>query len=138
MKKHWVILLLALGAGAACEQAPRSANMGGAAAAAQEPVGGTLETNGGVAESNVVYLDVRTPEEYAAGHVVGAINIPHSEMAQRYPELEQYEGKELLLYCRSGRRSGIATRILEDVGFHNVRNVGALSGLQAQGIPTTQ
>lgn len=138
MKKHWMVALLALGVGAACEQAPRPGGIGGADAAAQQPAAEALGTNGGAAESGVLYVDVRTPEEFAQGHVTGAINIPHSEMAQRYPELEQYGDKELLLYCRSGRRSGIATRILEDVGFDNVRNVGSLSSLQAQGIPTTR
>lgn len=137
MKKHWLVAMMALGVAAACEQAPRWGDAGGAEVATQA-AGEALGTNGGAMESSVVYVDVRTPEEFAAGHVTGAINIPHSEMAQRYPELEQYGDKELLLYCRSGRRSGIATRILEDVGFDNVRNVGGLSGLQAQGIPTTR
>jgi phage shock protein E len=138
LKKHWLVALVALGVGAACDQAPRPGDMGGAEAAAQQPAGEALATNGGATESGVLYVDVRTPEEFAAGHVTGAINIPHSEMAHRYPELEQYGDKDLLLYCRSGRRSGIATRILEDVGFGNVRDVGGLSGLEAQGIPTTR
>lgn len=85
-----------------------------------------------------VYVDVRTREEFAAGHVEGAINIPHTEMAARHTELEPYADREIVLYCRSGRRSGIAEGILEGEGFENLTNAGGLSDLQARGVPTTR
>ncbi|MDX1673682.1 MAG: rhodanese-like domain-containing protein [Longimicrobiales bacterium] len=90
------------------------------------------------ADSDVVYVDVRTQEEFEAGHVEGAIHIPHTEMAERYGELESYEDREIVLYCRSGRRSGIAQSILEEHGFDNVVNGGGLRDLQARGVPTTR
>lgn len=88
-------------------------------------------------DTNIVFVDVRTDREYAAGHVEGAIHIPHDEMAERYQELERYEDKQLVVYCRSGRRSGIAERVLEDRGFDNVINGGGLGDLASQGVPTT-
>jgi phage shock protein E len=90
------------------------------------------------ADTNVVFVDVRTREEYAAGHVAGAIHIPHTEMARRYAELDRYDDKQIILYCRTGRRSGVAQMILENQGFDNVVNGGGLRDLEAQGIPTTR
>ena len=58
-------------------------------------------------DEEVVFVDVRTPAEYAAGHVEGAVHIPHTEMDRRYGELTEYADDEIVVYCRSGRRSGI-------------------------------
>ena len=90
------------------------------------------------AAHEVVYVDVRTREEYAQGHVEGAINIPHTEMGTRHDELAEFAGEEIVVYCRSGRRSGIAKRILESEGYDNVVNGGGLRDLAAQGVPTTR
>ncbi|NIP78134.1 MAG: rhodanese-like domain-containing protein [Gemmatimonadetes bacterium] len=128
--KHWLIITLALGLATGCStEAPDGAR--------GEAASGAVATET-AAESEVVYVDVRTPEEYAAGHVEGAINIPHTEMRERYGELEQYRGDEIVVYCRSGRRSGIAQGILEGVGFDNVENGGGLGDLRARGVPTTE
>lgn len=88
-------------------------------------------------DREVVYVDVRTPEEFAAGHVEGAINIPHTEIRERHEELEAYADQQLVLYCRSGRRSGIAKEILEEEGFTDLVNAGGLADLKAKGVPTT-
>ena len=121
MRRHWLSALLALAVAVACGEAPETKAGAGAA-----------DT------SDVVYVDVRSEGEWAAGHVEGAIHIPHTEMAERYGELEQYKGKELVLYCRSGRRAGIAQDVLEESGFDNVTNAGGLTDLQEQGVPTTR
>jgi phage shock protein E len=129
MKSRWLALVLALGAAACTAEAPA------------EETQDTGQVEAGVpsaAESEVVYVDVRTPEEYASGHVQGAINIPHTEMADRHGELAEYRDDELVLYCRSGRRSGIAKGILDGAGFDNVMNGGGLADLQARGVPTTR
>lgn len=73
-------------------------------------------------------VDVRTPAEYAAVHYQGAINIPLGELANRLDELKPAD-REIVVYCRSGRRSGIAERILEQSGFTNVTNGGGLSAM---------
>ena len=135
--KRWLIFALALGTATACG----SETDGGAEGAAAAPSAAAEATGAGsaaAAESGVVYVDVRTPEEYASGHVEGAINIPHTEMPQRWRELEEYRDDEIVLYCRSGRRSGIALETLKGVGFTNLENGGGLSDLQRQGVPTTR
>ncbi len=62
-------------------------------------------------------LDVRSPEEYAGGHVPGAINIPHDQLGTRLAEISSHKNKEVVLYCRSGRRVAIAADILQSAGF---------------------
>lgn len=75
------------------------------------------------AETAPTILDVRTPEEFAAGHVPGAINIPYTELEERYSELETEGSDELVVYCQSGRRAGIAEATLVELGFTNVRDL---------------
>ena len=129
---RWWVAVLALGVGAACTEAPeQSAGMAGDRPAAEATATAT-------ADLNVVYVDVRTQEEYDAGHVEGAIHIPHTEMQARHGELEAYDDKQIVVYCRSGRRSGIAQGILEAEGFDNVINGGGLRDLRAEGVPITR
>jgi phage shock protein E len=71
-------------------------------------------------------LDVRTPEEFADGHVEGALNIPFEQVAARVAELGD-PSKPLVVYCRSGRRSGIATRTLQDLGFAQLSDMQTVS-----------
>lgn len=68
-------------------------------------------------DQSLVVLDVRTPEEYAAGHVVGARNIPHTQIAERLAELGDARDRDLVVYCRSGSRSAIALEKLREAGF---------------------
>jgi phage shock protein E len=83
----------------------------------------------------VVFLDVRRPDEWAAGRVSGAIHIPHTELTERWPELEAYRDHDIVLYCRTGRRSGIAEQILKEAGFERLHNGGGLVDLARQGVP---
>lgn len=72
------------------------------------------------------WIDVRTAEEYAAGHVGQAVNIPYEEIAQRISEVTTEKDAEIYVYCRSGRRSGIAKAALDEAGFSRVVNAGGL------------
>ncbi len=75
-------------------------------------------------DRNLVVLDVRTPEEYAAGHVPGAINVPHEQVEARLPELQQkLAGKDVVVYCKTGRRAGIALGVLERAGFERLQHL---------------
>jgi len=65
----------------------------------------------------LVVLDVRTPKEFAEGHVPGAINISHDELEARLPELEADRDRDVVVYCRSGKRTGLALDVLEKAGF---------------------
>src|SRR5262245_53275592 len=71
-------------------------------------------------------LDVRSPQEYAGGHLPGAVNIPVQEIDRRLAEVGPRDG-ELILYCRSGHRSGRAAEILRAHGFTKVHNLGAMT-----------
>jgi rhodanese-related sulfurtransferase len=65
-------------------------------------------------------LDVRTPTEFAAGHVPGAVNIPHDQLAARLSEIDRDHW--VLVYCKSGARATMAERVLVDEGIE-VRQV---------------
>ena len=68
-------------------------------------------------------IDVREPEEFARGHVDGAINIPPAEIMQGSHVLKDVsKDTELILYCVSGSRSNVSKQILESQGFTNVIN----------------
>ncbi len=138
--RRWVIMVVALLVTASCS--PSELGQDGAASEGTQPAAPTARGPQAAAATertvDVVYVDVRTPREFAAGHVQGAINIPHDRMAQRWPELEEYRDGRLVLYCRSGRRSGIAYDVLERQGFDNVENAGGLEDLQAEGVAVTR
>ena len=77
------------------------------------------------------FVDVRTPEEYAGGHVPGAINIPLDQVKDRLSEFRQMP-KPVVAYCRSGARSGMATSILQQCGIEDVINGGGFSEVMKQ------
>ena len=69
---------------------------------------------------------MRTADEYNAGHVDGAVNIPYGEISQRISEVTESSDQLIYVYCRRGRRSGIAKDTLDAAGFTNVVNLGGL------------
>jgi len=74
-------------------------------------------------------VDVRTEDEFAEGHVNGSTNIPLDQVAS---QMEQFKGKEqIIVFCRSGNRSGQAKMILEQNGFKNVINGGTWQDVKA-------
>jgi phage shock protein E len=82
-------------------------------------------------------LDVRSSREYAAGHVPGAINIPHTELAVRLGELGVDKSDELVVYCLSGPRSALAERVLAQAGYTDVCSLeGQMRAWQRGGYPT--
>ena len=91
-------------------------------------MGGTIpaEQAHALVDDGAHLVDVRTPGEFAAGHIDGAVNIPVQEIAERMDEIGKRD-EPVVLYCRSGARSGRAKRILEQAGFASVHNLGAMS-----------
>jgi phage shock protein E len=72
---------------------------------------------------NTVVVDVREPQEYATGHVEGAINIPPDKLMAGARELDHLaKDTPLILYCVSGSRSNVSIRILQSLGFTNLTN----------------
>jgi phage shock protein E len=85
-------------------------------------------------EDGPLLVDVRTAEEYQAGHVPGAINIPHDEVATRLNELEPYRARGVVVYCRSGTRAGMAADALQNAGFTNLAHLdGHMAGWSESG-----
>ena len=74
-------------------------------------------------------VDVRTPEEFADGHYPGAINIPHETILEGLNQLGVTADTSVILYCRSGNRSGQAEQVLQEKGFTEARNAGGLETL---------
>lgn len=69
-------------------------------------------------------LDTRTPEEFAAGHIPGAVLLPHDQVAARWREVGLDPSRPVVVYCRSGRRAKIAERVLiAELGFADVRHL---------------
>lgn len=77
-------------------------------------------------DSDVIILDVRTQEEYDAGHIPDAICIDHSEISEKADKLLPDKDKQILVYCRTGRRSKIAAQSLVDLGYTNVKEFGGI------------
>lgn len=77
-------------------------------------------------EAGARIIDVRTPHEFAAGHLPGAVNIPVHELERRMGELEG-KARPIVLYCRSGNRSGRAARMLKNAGYLEVHDLGSMS-----------
>jgi phage shock protein E len=73
-----------------------------------------------------VVIDVRTVQEFQAGHIDGALNIPHTDIAQDIFKAKVNKDDHVILYCRSGNRSGIALKTLQGMGFANAENYGGL------------
>ncbi len=77
-------------------------------------------------------VDVRTAKEYRAGHLRNAINIPHTEIRERIADHVRNKEDKITVYCKSGRRSGIAKKTLENIGYKYVVDAGAYAKLKEQ------
>ena len=78
-----------------------------------------------------VIVDVRTQAEWDAGHIPGAVHIPLSEVKGRLDEFKAFEGQEIVMQCRSGKRSAAAGKILLSAGYEDVSNL--TGGINAWG-----
>lgn len=88
------------------------------------------------AGEKVLVIDVRSPDEFAAGHVPGAINVPVDSITGNEAILKDWKQKPVVLYCKSGRRAAMAASTLEKQGFIRLEHLtGDIGGWQAQGRP---
>jgi phage shock protein E len=121
-----VFIVLVRGA-AACSQGSEAESSISAAGLAERIEAGTAP----------LILDVRTPEEYSAGHIPGSLNIPHDQLSGRLAELGVPASAEIVVHCQSGRRAGIAEGVLADAGYTRVRDLdGHMAGWRGAGLPT--
>ncbi len=79
--------------------------------------------------SDAFWIDVRTADEFNAGHIEGSAHIPYEEIALRIGEVTNDKQAQLHLYCRSGNRSGIAQQTLQAMGFTNTINEGGYEAI---------
>ena len=77
-------------------------------------------------EEGYIILDVRTQEEYDQGHIPGATQISHEEIAEKAEEVLTDKDQLILVYCRSGRRSKIAAEALVELGYINIKEFGGI------------
>ena len=77
-------------------------------------------------EEGYIILDVRTQEEYDQGHIPGATQISHEEIADKAEEVLTDKEQLILVYCRSGRRSKLAAEALVDLGYTNIKEFGGI------------
>lgn len=75
-------------------------------------------------------VDVRSHAEFNAGSIPGAINIPLDEVADRWHEFQEMH-KPVVLFCRSGTRSGIAVSLLQQYGIPDLFNGGSIENIQS-------
>ncbi|MFB8757267.1 rhodanese-like domain-containing protein [Streptomyces nigra] len=83
--------------------------------------------------SGLTVVDVRTPGEYAAGHLPGALNVPLDRLASAVPALRRLPAGRLLVVCASGARSESACRLLAEHGIGAMTLTGGTQGWAADG-----
>lgn len=81
-------------------------------------------------DDGAVLIDVRTPEEFQAGHLPNALNVPYEQILQGAQMYQLKLESPVVLYCRSGRRSGIAQQAMEKAGFKAAYNGGGFEMLK--------
>jgi len=81
-------------------------------------------------------LDVRTATEYAAGHIPGAINIPHGQLVSRLAQLAPYRHREIVVHCETGPRASFARSVLAGGGFSRLTDLqGHMAAWRAAQLP---
>lgn len=95
-------------------------------------------TTAATADSGAIWIDVRSLAEYEGGHLPGAHNINFDRIGAQISEITTDKNALLMLYCKSGRRSGFAKQTLEQLGYSNVVNAGGINDVlrQARTLPT--
>jgi rhodanese-related sulfurtransferase len=84
-------------------------------------------------------VDVRTPAEFAAGHLRDAKNIPLADLGTRIGELDKAKVKTVILVCQNGTRTDKAARLLKTAGFEDIYGLeGGIAGWTAAGLPVTK
>ena len=77
-------------------------------------------------------IDVRTPEEYATGHVRGSTNVPLSELPTRIAQVMPDKTAPVMVHCQAGGRSARAKAALDKMGYTNVKDLGSLANARAE------
>ncbi|HEY6001950.1 MAG TPA: rhodanese-like domain-containing protein [Anaeromyxobacter sp.] len=122
MKAILSALLLAASACAAVPAAKTAPQVSPAASSTPEAVIVDGKEAHRLVASGVKVVDVRTPEEFADGHVPGALNIPYDEVGARLKEIGP-PSTPVLVYCYSGGRAATAAKTLQEKGYQRIYNM---------------
>ena len=85
-----------------------------------------------LSDKNYEFLDVRTESEYASGHIPNSLHIPLQEIQGRISELENIKDKNIIVYCRSGARSSMASKSLLKNGYNVLNLSGGILGWEGE------
>lgn len=80
-------------------------------------------------KNGALVIDVRSPSEFQSGHLPNAINIPHTEIESRIESVTSNRDRQIVLYCRTSRRAGLAEVVLTRLGYRRVLNGGSYEPL---------
>lgn len=83
-----------------------------------------------IVKHTTLFVDVRTAEEFATGHIDGALNIPLGQISERIPEIKGLGETPVVFYCRSGNRSGQAVSYLQQKGYGHIYNGGSVDDVR--------
>ena len=96
----------------------------------------TLAATQMINRSDAIVVDLRSAEDYAKGHILGAKSIPLADLERRAGELDKHKAKPVILHCADGNRAGGAVAALRKKGFDNVHNLtGGFTAWQQAGLP---
>lgn len=87
-----------------------------------------------VQKAEGLWIDVRTADEFAGGHLGGAINLTHTDIVSQIAQVAPDKNQAIHLYCQSGRRAETALSTLKQLGYTNVTNHGGYQDLKSQGL----
>jgi rhodanese-related sulfurtransferase len=134
LTKILVVGLLALLATTGCDSQPAGDAADNSSLISQQELLVRID-----AQNAPLILDVRGEDEFAAGHIPGAVNIPHTEVSKRLAELPADKSTEIVVHCVSGKRAGLAFDNLTAAGYQNVRMLdGHFADWSAQNLPLEQ
>ena len=92
-----------------------------------------------VNRDGAVVIDVRDANEFSQGHIVDAVNMPHTALTGRVSELEKYKEKPVVLACKMGQHAGAAGTMLRKAGFQNVARLkGGVTEWRNQNLPVVR
>ena len=96
----------------------------------------TLEATQLINRSDALVVDLRSAEDYAKGHILGARSLPLADIERRAGELEKHKAKPVIVHCGDGNRSGGGVAMLRKLGFGSVSNLsGGYAAWQQAGLP---
>ena len=88
---------------------------------------------------DALVLDIRDPGDYSEGHIPSAKNIPYTALQSRVRELDKFKEQPVVVACKMGQHSGMATGILRRAGFQHVAKLrGGLTEWRAQNMPVVK